>query len=149
MDLILSPNFSLSEFTKSATARLYGIDNTPNIEQIANLQQLCIHVLQPLRDAFGTPIFISSGYRSAALNSHKAVGGAATSQHLKGQAADIQINNNIEGMEWFQWLKYSVPFDQLIIERNNKDSISFWIHVSYVAEGFNRGEIIENLIKYK
>lgn len=147
MDLILSQNFSLSEFTKSATASRYGIDNTPNIEQIANLQQLCIHVLQPLRDYFKVPITISSGFRSKAVNSHPDVGGKQNSQHQTGQAADIHVPNTTTGQIWFNWIKQNCKYDQLIRERNTSKSTTFWIHVSYVAEGKNRMEVIGNLVK--
>ena len=86
----LSDNFSLNEFTKSQTALRNGIDNTPSEEVIENLKALCENVLQPIREYFLMPVFISSGYRSAALN-HK-LGSSISSQHVQGQAADIEIH---------------------------------------------------------
>lgn len=147
VDVILSPSFKLSEFTRSATAIARGLDNTPSLEAIGCLQQLCLHVLQPLRNAFGVPVVIGSGYRSPSVN--KAVGGVSNSQHMDGMACDIHIRTEEEGNAWFEWLKYSVPFDQLIRERNTAASKSWWIHVSYRPDGKNRGQIIENLIKNK
>lgn len=85
----LSDNFNLSEFIKSQTALRNGIDNTPSEEVIENLRALCENVLQPLRDYFLMPVNISSGYRSVALN-HK-LGSSTSSQHILGQAADIEI----------------------------------------------------------
>lgn len=85
--MFLSKNFNHYEFIKSATASRLGIDNTPSEQEWANLKTLCQDVLQPLRDAYGKPIRIGSGFRCKALNT--AVGGAVNSQHVKGQAADI------------------------------------------------------------
>ena len=83
----LSPHFTLEELTRSVTARNRSIDNTPSKSELANLRLLAETVLEPLREAFGRPITVSSGFRCPELN--KAVGGARTSQHLLGQAADI------------------------------------------------------------
>lgn len=83
----LTQHFTLEELTQSVTARNRSIDNTPNKSELANLRLLAESVLEPLRQAYGKPIVVSSGFRCAALN--KAVGGSRTSQHLLGQAADI------------------------------------------------------------
>ena len=83
----LSEHFDLDEFTRSATADRLHIDNTIPEELIPNLKNLCVQVLEPLREHFGTPVVISSGYRCPALN--QAVGGVPNSQHLTGEAADI------------------------------------------------------------
>ena len=77
---MLSPNFSLKEMTQSQTALRLGLDNEPNEEQIENLKQLCLNVLQPLRDYYQTPIKISSGFRSAKLS--EAIGSSANSQQF-------------------------------------------------------------------
>lgn len=125
-DIQLTRHFMLSEFTKSSTAEALGIDNTPNLEIVCNLQQLCFHVLEPMRNWFDVPITISSGYRSHALN--KAVGGVPNSQHLTGQAADIHLRSIEEGRQWFEYLM-DQNFDQLLWE---KDSCGHtWIHVSW------------------
>ena len=85
----LSQNFTLQELIYSDTANAYKINNTPSEPVINNLKALCLNVLQPLRNALGCPIIISSGFRCAELN--KCVGGAANSGHLYGQAADFIV----------------------------------------------------------
>ncbi len=85
----LSKSFTLNELTKSQEATRLGIDNTPNKEHILNLKLLCENVLQPIRDFYGMPLSVSSGYRSAALC--EAIGSSNKSQHTKGQAADFEI----------------------------------------------------------
>ena len=86
----LSPHFELQEFTESATARKYGIDNTPPPEAVKNLRALCVHTLEPLREALGLPIIITSGYRCKALN-NKLAHSSDKSQHMCGQAADFWV----------------------------------------------------------
>ena len=85
----LTKNFSINELTKSQTAERKGIDNTPSPEHQGNLQSLCMHVLQPIRDHFSKVVSISSGYRSPELCT--AIGSKITSQHAKGEAADFEI----------------------------------------------------------
>lgn len=143
-DIQLSKHFKLSEFTRSATASAKKIDNTPTLEVVSNLQQLCIHVLEPLREHFNCPITISSGYRCPALNT--AVGGVATSQHMTGEAADIHLPSSAIGKKWFIWLM-DQDFDQLILEKSTPTSTSYWIHVSYRQNGNNRHQVIEGLVK--
>ena len=87
----LSANFSLHELTKSETALRMGFDNSPDDEATENLRLLCEKVLQPVRDHFGKPVKISSGFRCSALN--QAAGGSATSDHCKGEACDCGENN--------------------------------------------------------
>lgn len=115
----LSPNFSLAELT--VTGR--NMRNVPGDAEIANLRALAANILQPLRDAIDRPITVTSGFRSRKVNA--AVGGAATSQHLRGEAADIRV----EGMTPLQVAQTIVdlglPFDQVI---NEFDS---WVHVSF------------------
>lgn len=145
-DIQLSKHFKLSEFTKSSTASARKIDNTPSLDAISNLQQLCIHVLEPLREYFNCPIIIGSGYRSPALN--KAVGGVANSQHMTGEAADIHIPDEATGKRWFVWLVDNLKFDQLIWEKSTPSSTHHWIHVSF-SKNRCRQQVIENLIKNK
>ena len=118
----LSEHFDLNEFTRSATADRLHIDNTIPDELIPNLKNLCEQVLEPLRQHFGTPVVISSGYRCPALN--KAVGGVPNSQHLTGEAADIVLPKLADA---FYWLIDNVPFDQLGFESKGTTK---WIHVS-------------------
>lgn len=143
-DIQLSKHFKLSEFIRSATATAKKINNTPSLEVVSNLQQLCIHILEPLREHFNCPITISSGYRCPALN--KAVGGVATSQHMAGEAADIHLPSTAIGRKWFTWLM-DQDFDQLILEKSTPTSTSYWIHVSYRQDGRNRHQVIEGLVK--
>lgn len=139
----LTANFTLEELYASDTAKARGIDNTPTKQAVVNLTHLAIKVLQPLRVGLKEPISISSGYRSPALN--RAVGGVSNSQHLTGEAADINIGGDIaKGKRIFNYIRYNLPFDQLIWERN-KAGI-YWVHVSYNKSG-NRGQVIENLLK--
>ena len=129
--------FKLDEFTKSQTAEKFNIDNTPNDYVIYNLDKLVVNILDPLREAFGLPIKITSGYRSYLLN--KMVGGVKNSQHMSGKSADIvPIGKSFDEFVKFlkEWLK-DKDFNQCIIESCGK---SRWIHISY-DEGHNRKNI--------
>ena len=97
----LSENFTVSEFTKSQTASRLGIDNMPTDQHLENAKRLFENVVQRVRDHFGTTV-INSGYRGAALN--KAVGGASTSQHCNGEAADIEVPGvaNYDVAKWIE-----------------------------------------------
>ena len=140
----ISKNFTLDELLASATAKQQHIINAPGIEEVCNLCALVHHVLQPLRDAMGEAIKIGSGYRCPQLN--KAVGGVSTSQHVKGEAADLCIDGDMKkGKRWFEWIKSHCDFDQLIWEHNAKGT--YWVHVSYRADGKNRHQVIDNLLK--
>jgi len=140
----ISKNFTLEELRDSATAKRLGIINTPGVDEVCAMCALVHHVLQPLRDAMNEPIKIGSGYRCPRLN--KAVGGVANSQHIKGEAADLCIDGDIQkGKRWFDWIKTHCQFDQLIWEHNAKGS--YWVHVSYRADGKNRQQVIDNLLK--
>lgn len=130
--------FTIEELSASTEARKMGIDNTPTSEARANLTALVEAVLDPLREKYGRPIHVSSGYRCPRLN--KAVGGAVTSQHTTGEAADIYVSRARELAELFALIYYTLPFDQLIWERGN-DEAPAWIHVSY-REGDNRRECL-------
>jgi hypothetical protein len=137
-------HFTIEELCASDTAKSKGISNKPNTEQIINLVYLAANVLEPLRVAMGEPIKIGSGFRSPALN--KAVGGVGNSQHMKGQAADLCIDGDIEkGKRWFNYIRLHLPFDQLIWEHNSKGS--YWVHVSFRSDGKNRRNVIGNLLK--
>ena len=140
-------HFTIEEMYASDTAKRLGIDNKPTTQKMINLVYLCAYVLEPLRVAMGEPIKIGSGYRCEKLN--KAVGGVYNSQHLKGQAADLCIDGDIQkGKKWFNYIKDHLPFDQLIWEHNPKTG-SYWVHVSFVFPDFgkNRRNVINNLIK--
>jgi zinc D-Ala-D-Ala carboxypeptidase len=131
----LSPNFSLEEFTKSQTGARLGIANTPSAAHLANLKTLCAKVLEPVRAHYGKPVHINSGYRGPALN--KAVGGASTSQHCAGEAADIEIPGVANGA-LAKWIEANLEYDQLILECYSAGvPNSGWVHVSFKA-GHNR-----------
>ena len=132
--------FSIPELSRSDTAARLFIDNTPPPDAVARLNALVSAVLDPLRQAYGRPITINSGYRSPRLNS--AVSGAKNSQHLCGEAADIDVHSRI-GNKWlFDYIRHNLPFDQLIHERGNRAEGPDWVHVSYRADGSNRRQII-------
>ncbi|WP_289763750.1 D-Ala-D-Ala carboxypeptidase family metallohydrolase [Paramuribaculum intestinale] len=116
--------FSFQEFERSATAYRHGIDNTLPDKLKGNVAALVDKVLDPLREAWGKPITVTSGYRCAALN--KAVGGSGTSHHLRGMAADISTGNKVENRRLFQLIiDLGLPFTQLIDEKGFS-----WVHVS-------------------
>lgn len=140
-DIKLSENFWLSEFVKSGTADRRGIDNWPESDEIIdNLKRLCDEILQPLRYAFETPIYVSSGYRCLELN--RAIGSKDTSQHTKGQAVDFEIAG-IPNKEVAEFIRDNFQFDQLILEFwYEEDANSGWIHCSYVSPAKNRGQCL-------
>lgn len=140
----LSKNFTLEELCASQTAKDKDIRNVPSTQQVCNLAALVHHVLQPLREAMGEAIKIGSGFRCQALN--RAVGGVTNSQHMNGEAADLCIDGDkVKGRKWFTWIQSHCDFDQLIWEHNAKGS--YWVHVSYRADGKNRRQVIGDLLK--
>ena len=147
----LSEHLSLSEVTRSESAKRNQISNMPTGEHIANFMLLAEKIFEPIREHFGVPIHISSGYRSKELNAK--IGGSATSQHCKGQAIDIDMDGSTNGVtnaDVFEYIKDNLPFDQLIWELGN-DTNPDWVHVSYNVK--QRGEIlkavkINNVTKY-
>ena len=147
MNTPVTMHFTIEELYASATAKAKGIDNKPSTQQMINLVYLASYVLEPLRVAMKEPIKIGSGFRCDRLN--KAVGGVYNSQHLKGQAADLCIDGEIQkGRKWFNYIKYNLPFDQLIWEGNPKTG-AWWVHVSFVFPDFgkNRHKVIDGLMK--
>ena len=137
----LSENFTLQEFLKSATAIRHGFKEqfTPPKDVVDNLQTLCVMLLQPIRNLYGMPIRISSGYRCKRLN--KAVKGKPNSQHLTGQAADIDFGNAEDNLLLFNQIKEwqergLIDFDQLIDEYKGS-----WVHISY-NKGNNRNQVL-------
>ena len=131
--------FSIKQLCKSNTAIKNKIDNHPTPEIEKNLTILIEHCLDPIREKFGKPITVTSGYRCEKLN--KLVGGKPNSQHLKGQAADLVGDTNTKTKEIFEIAKQLGNFDQLLFEKNSKGSI--WVHISYKDSG-NRKQYIDN-----
>jgi hypothetical protein len=135
----ITEHFSTEEFERSETAMRLGIDNTVPNRLLPNIQALCENVLEPLRQQFDEPVYISSGYRCPRLN--KAVNGAKKSQHMKGQAADIYSRQGAKRLrEWYLWMVDNLSFDQLIWETRDGGRRK-WIHVSYVSKEQNRQQV--------
>ena len=150
----LSKNLNLAEVTRSETAKRRKIDNAPTDEHIENLKILAANIFQPMRDHFGKAIYISSGYRSEALN--KAIKGSKTSQHCKGEALDIDndnANNGVTNRDIFEFIRDNLKFDQLINEFPVKGNPS-WVHVSY-SKTQQRNQVLKaykdsrNITRYK
>jgi len=140
----LSKNFTLEELTFSITANNHGINNTPNAEVKAALKRLAVEVLQPIREAWGQPIVITSGYRCPALN--KAVGGVKNSQHVLGQAADIKAANPSDNGKLFACIKRLVQskkinVGQLIWEYGSR-TCPKWVHVSLPRVGRPNNQLV-------
>jgi hypothetical protein len=134
----LSKHFTLWEMMRSGTAVRMNIKNVPDEQEKEALRQLCQHVLEPLRCRYGA-IIITSGYRCLRLN--RAVGGVPTSQHMRGEAADIFIPNLEIGRKYFDFIKNNTTFDQLIWEPRGAD-IPRWLHVSYTTRRPNRMQVL-------
>jgi len=136
----LSKNLALSEVTRSETAKRKGISNMPTPEHIENFKKLAEKVFQPIREHFGVPIHISSGYRSKELNT--AIGGSLSSQHCQGEAIDIDMDGTtITNKQIFDFIKNNLNFDQLIWEFGT-DKNPDWVHVSYESTGKQRKQIL-------
>ena len=127
----ITANFSLDEMTKSQTALRKGINNMPDPIHLHNLHGLCHNILQPVREHFGRPVTVSSGFRSVELC--LAIGSSSASQHAKGQAADFEVIG-IDNKEVAEWIRDNLDFDQLILEFYNEgEPQSGWIHCSYAG----------------
>lgn len=122
----LSEHFELMEFVRSNKATELLIDNTPPKNVIDWLKYGCEYILEPFRVELGKPVTITSGYRCPELN--KAIGGVSNSQHMLGQAADIAVTSEADGMQKFNILKQNKFVDQLLFEHSKH---SIWLHVSW------------------
>jgi zinc D-Ala-D-Ala carboxypeptidase len=143
----LSEHLSLAEVTRSETAKRNGISNMPTEAHLSNFKLLAEKVFEPIRNHFGHPIHISSGYRSDALN--KAISGSKTSQHCSGEAIDIDMDGSAHGITnkmVFDYIKDNLEFDQLIWEFGT-DSSPDWVHVSYESTGKQRKQILKAVKK--
>ena len=138
--MTLSKNFTLSELTKSQTATRRGIINEPDEFAGRALVRLAKYVLQPIRDHFGSPVIITSGFRCPELN--RAIGSKDTSQHTKGEAVDFEIAG-VDNLVLHNWIKKNLDFDQNILEfYKDGDPQSGWCHVSWKRHG-NRQQTFE------
>lgn len=136
----LSTNFTVGELIRSEAAERHGIDNFPDSDDVLNsLKSLALNILEPIRSEFG-PFRPNSGYRSQKVNA--LVGSKSTSQHTKGQAADIEIPG-IHNIELAKWISKYLDFDQLLLEFVQEDDPSAgWVHVSFVSPDQNRKQIL-------
>lgn len=124
--------FKESELYYSYTAQKYNIDNTPSPEEMKNIQNLINNLLNPIRELWGKPIYINSGFRNEELN--KLVGGVSTSNHLKGEAADITTGSTQGNLRLFKMLAdIDIEYDEIINEKGGK-----WLHVALRRNGNNR-----------
>lgn len=135
----ISKYLTLAELTTSQAAIRHKIDNTPSNEIIEKLKIIGDKVFDPMREALGKPIRVSSGYRSAKLN--KKIGGAKSSQHVKGEAIDLQGMEGLKNSEIFEYIKENLEYDQLIWEFGDHKEPA-WVHVSYKKTG-NRKQILK------
>jgi uncharacterized protein YcbK (DUF882 family) len=132
----LTKNFSLAEMVKSETALRHDMDNTPGEAEIENLKRLAEKVLQPVRDHYGKGVKVNSGYRSPDVNAK--VGGSRTSDHCKGQAADIEIPG-VPNAELAKWIAENLDFTQVILEFYTQGiPDSGWVHVSYDPQNLKK-----------
>ena len=137
---MVSKNISYKEATHSTTAKRLGIDNTPDAEQFSNMIYVAENVFQPVREHFGVPIYVSSFFRSEALNS--AIRGSSSSTHMKGEAMDLDADvfGKVTNAEIFHYIKDNLEFDQLIWEFGTEAEPA-WVHVS-LSKGSNRNQIL-------
>jgi len=134
----LTPHFTLDEMLKSQTALRMGLDNSPEPDQLENMLALCENVLEPVRIHWAKPVVINSGFRALPLN--RAIGSKDSSQHAKGEAADIEIPG-IDNLVLYYWIAEELDFDQLILEFYNGEPSSGWVHVSYAGDN-NRNQTL-------
>ena len=137
----ISDHITYAEAIHSNTAKRRGIDNTPNEVQVLSMKLLADKIFEPLREWVGGPIKVNSFFRSTALN--EAIGGAASSQHCKGQAIDIDdVYGRKTNADMYHWIQMNLDYDQMIWEFGT-DMQPNWIHVSYVSEEKNRNKCLK------
>lgn len=139
----ISEHLDLAELIRSESSKRKGIDNTPSADVIDNLKKIAENVFEPIRNNFRVPIIISSGFRCIKLN--ESIGGADSSQHVKGEAIDIDMDgtpNGVSNAMIFHYIKDKLDFDQLIWEFGNNENPD-WCHVSYSHTGKQRKEILK------
>jgi hypothetical protein len=140
----ISKHVSYREATHSATATRKDLDNTPNEEQIKNMKVVAEKLFEPLREWVGGPVKINSFFRGLPLNT--AIGGAKSSQHMKGQAIDIDDTfGHATNAEMYNFIKENLDFDQIIWEFGTDENPN-WVHISYVSPEENRNRC---LLAYK
>ena len=148
----ISEHITYNEAIKSRTAKKYGLSNIPDEDQVAKMKLIAEAIFEPLRKHFGTPIYVSSFFRSRAVN--KKIGGSYTSMHCKGEAIDLdaQVFGGITNKDIFDYILNNLEFDQLISEYPDNTGEPEWVHVSYhkdkdTKQVRNRYQVIINLEK--
>ena len=137
---MISKHVSYKEGVYSITAMRLGIINIPNDDQLSNMELVAEEVFEPLREWVGKPIKVNSFFRGLKLNT--AIGGSKSSQHMKGQAMDIDDTyGHVTNAEMYHWIKKNLDFDQLIWEFGDDDNPN-WLHVSYVSLEDNRNKCL-------
>mgnify|MGYP003148945441 FL=1 len=137
----ISDHITYAEAIHSNTAKRKGIDNTPNEVQVLSMKLLADKIFEPLRKFVNGPIKVNSFFRSVALN--EAIGGAASSQHCKGQAIDIDdVYGRKTNAEMYKWIQENLDYDQMIWEFGT-DTQPNWIHVSYISKEENRNKCLK------
>lgn len=129
-------HFTIAEMVKSDTADRCGIDNRLPQALLPNVERLVREVLDPLREWYGRPIYVNSGYRCPQLN--RAVGGVADSFHLTGCAADIDVHDQAENGKLFAYIKDNLPFTELGWEGGGR-----WVHVAILKGREKEKEVFE------
>ena len=138
---MISEHISYKEGVYSTTATRRGIDNTPNDEQLANMELIAEKIFEPLREWVSGPVKINSFFRSVKLN--KAIGLSSKSQHCHGQAIDIDDTYKVvANSDMYEYIKNNLDFDQLIWEFGDDDNPN-WVHVSYVSKADNRNRCLK------
>tara|TARA_B110000914_G_C15328312_1_gene383506 strand:+ start:37 stop:498 length:462 start_codon:yes stop_codon:yes gene_type:complete len=138
---MLSKHVSMKEGVYSTTAKRLGLDNTPTEADIKNMELICEKIFEPLRAHVNGPIKINSFYRGPVLN--KAIGGSKSSQHMTGQAMDIDDKYSyMSNADMYKFIKNNLDFDQIIWEFGDDDNPN-WIHVSYVSAEANRNRCLK------
>lgn len=139
--VVVSEHLELAEIIRSSSAKRNGIKNEPTPIHLENMRMWAHKIFEPIRAHFGRPIFISSGYRSAALNKITP-GASSTSQHCTGEACDIDMDGTeVSNADVFHFIKDNLEFDQLIWEFGT-DKNPDWVHVSYNTTGKQRKQIL-------
>lgn len=132
----LSKNFTLSELTYSSTANANKVDNTPDRWELDNLKKLCNEVLQPIRDKWDDSIFVNSGFRNPIVN--RLVKGSTSSQHLKGEAADITVGSKSGNKKLFDMIVQLIENEEITVGQLIDEKDYSWIHISLPYKKVNQ-----------
>ena len=136
---MISKHISYKEATHSATALRRDLDNTPNDEQLKCMEEVAENLFEPLREWVGGPIKVNSFFRGEPVNT--AIGGSKRSQHMKGQAIDIDDTFGYKtNAEMYHYIKDNLDFDQMIWEFGNDENPN-WVHISWVSHRPNRKKL--------